>query len=658
MDVGLFQRLPHLVYRSRYLLPLAIVVAIVAVTLHHTWNPSYKAIARLNIKSKAVSPLTSTLAQFSDYGWNRETEAIDRHYRNLNSDQFRDHLAQSLTDVQLRFKHADVIFSGASTPKERAEVLLNMTTFKKEDVDVLAVVVTHQDAEIAVEVVNEITKSVREILLKMEASELDQAQGYLEDELAKSRVRINELFSRMATAQRNDKLDSVKNAGGIIKSRTYVEGLEGEYEKISLEIEQKQILLQKLEQETNADMSSADFSLRGRLVDRIREIEDDKEVLFAKQEGLKKRLATLYTNYAGQHDQKVFEFQKNVELELEIQKSLRKNMYEGKIEKISLESKLSFYNFAEMGSSRPVTPLFLKIVVSGVLSALMMLTMLLVWDHFIPSLYTKDQIKLLGVSWLANIPEHKVPMSWLGKVTGGEKPKALLASPILKNDFLMSFQYLRLRLHQAFKQAQITEPIVMSVISWSSADGKTTVAANLAMTWARGGKKVLLVDCDMAKRSLNVFFPSEDTRGLSDFLGGGVKLKEVCHTFEGAPELSYLLAGDRPEVLDSPERESRIRKFLEVVRPQYDLIILDTPAFNVSSEALALSEISDIPLLVFQSGKIKMSNALSMVEAIAGFRTRPLIAVMNRHDAAQFSDYGYYSANSPSRPKTKESVPA
>jgi capsular exopolysaccharide synthesis family protein len=656
VDVSLFQRIPQLVYRARYLLPLAVAIGVVTVTLHHTWNPSYKAIARLNVRSKAPSPLTTALSQLNDYGFGHETQEIDRHYRNLHSDLFVELLSQTLIKVEDRFKYADILFKNAHTPRERAELLMRIATFKKEEEDILAVVVTHPVPEVAVEAANELTRSVREILLKMEATELDQAQSYLEDELDKSRLRINELFSRMATSTSNSKLDSVRNTGGLIDSRNYVEALEGEYEKISLDIEQKSILVKKLEEETNANITDRDFTLRGRLVDRIREIEADREELHAKQEGLKKRLAALYMSHAGQHDQKIFEFQKNVELELEIQKSLRKNMYDGKIEKISLESKLTFYNFADEGSSRPVSPLALKVIVTALLSALFMLTMLLAWDHLVPSLYTKDQIKILGVSWLANIPEHRVPMSWLSAVTGRDKPRALLASPMLKNDFAMSFQYLRLRLQQALKQAQIAEPVVMSVLSWSSADGKTTVASNLAMAWAQGGKKVLLVDCDMAKRSLNVFFPTEDTRGLSDFLAGGVKLKDVCHRFDAAPELHYMLAGDRPEILDSPEREARLRHFLEVVKPMFDLIILDTPAFNASSEALALSEISDIPLLVMQAGKIKMANAMSMIEAIAGFRTRPLLAVLNRHDAAQFSDYGYYKVSTAPRVAHKESA--
>ncbi len=654
VDVGLFQRIPQLVYRARYLLPLAVAIGVVTVTLHHTWNPSYKAVSRLNIRSKAPNPLTTALSQMNDYGFGRDQQAIDRHYRNLHSDQFTDRLADTLIKVEDRFKFGDILFKHAHTPRERAELLMRIATFKKEESDVLAVVVTHSNPDVAVEAANELTRSVREILLKMEGSELDQAQMYLEEELNKSRVRISDLFTKMASSQRNSKLDSVRNTGSLIDSRNYVETLEGEYEKISLDIDQKSILLKKLEQETNTNVSDRDFTLRGRLVDRIREIENDREELHAKQEGLKKRLASLYMSHAGQHDQKVFEFQKNVELELEIQKSLRKNIYEGKIEKISLEGKLTYYNFAEDGSSRPVSPLALKVIVTALLSALFMLTMLLVWDHLVPSLYTKDQIKILGVSWLANIPEHKVPMSWVSKVTGREKPKALLASPMLKNDFAMSFQYLRLRLQQALKQAQIGEPVVMSILSWSSADGKTTVASNLAMAWAQGGKKVLLVDCDMAKRSLNVFFPQDDTRGLSDFLAGGVKLKDVCHRFDAAPELHYMLAGDRPEILDSPEREARLRHFLEVVKPMFDLIILDTPAFNASSEALALSEISDIPLLVMQAGKIKMSNAMSMIEAIAGFRSRPLLAVLNRHDAAQFSDYGYYKVSNAPRVAHKE----
>ena len=126
--------------------------------------------------------------------------------------------------------------------------------------------------------------------------------------------------------------------------------------------------------------------------------------------------------------------------------------------------------------------------------------------------------------------------------------------------------------------------------SYSKGEGKSTVSANLAISFSKMEKKVLLVDCDLRRPNIHNIFKIENQAGLSNVIGKMVEFEEVIHR-NVLPNLDILPSGTIPpnpsELLCSPKFTNLIKKLYE----EYDYIIFDTPPIGVVADALLLKDI-------------------------------------------------------------------
>ena len=154
---------------------------------------------------------------------------------------------------------------------------------------------------------------------------------------------------------------------------------------------------------------------------------------------------------------------------------------------------------------------------------------------------------------------------------------------------------------------------ILVVTSALTAEGKTTVAGNLAVTAARTGLRVLLVDADLRKPSISQLFGVETPRGLSHLLAGE-KLKVRVDTAE--PNLRIVGAGAIPpnpaELLASP----RAATIWQQLRQQADLVIVDTPPVLSVADALEISHHADWVLLTVRYRQSREHQLLGALERL------------------------------------------
>lgn len=173
----------------------------------------------------------------------------------------------------------------------------------------------------------------------------------------------------------------------------------------------------------------------------------------------------------------------------------------------------------------------------------------------------------------------------------------------------------------------------LSVTSCRPREGKTTTSANLALSIAQTGKKVLLIDGDLHRPSVHRTLDIPNDRGLTSVLVGEVGWNEaltpVIH--EGAPLdcLDVMTAGPKSpapsELLDS----QRMKQLLETVRAAYDWVIVDTPPVLFVSDARILSVLCDGVLVVVRAGTSTRSLVARTQEQLLNVRARLIGSILN-----------------------------
>jgi capsular exopolysaccharide synthesis family protein len=192
---------------------------------------------------------------------------------------------------------------------------------------------------------------------------------------------------------------------------------------------------------------------------------------------------------------------------------------------------------------------------------------------------------------------------------------------------------------------------VLLVTSPNAGDGKSTTAANLAVTMASAGKRVILVDADLRKPTLHQVFKLDNRLGLTSALlsGNGARSSVQTSSFDN---LSVLTSGPLPpnpsELLSSP----RMRDLVEALRRQADAVILDSPPVLVVTDATLLAALADGTVLVAEVGRTRSGALHQAVDGLSRATDRLLGVVLNKTGRRWSSGYyhhHYYADDAPSK---------
>ena len=179
------------------------------------------------------------------------------------------------------------------------------------------------------------------------------------------------------------------------------------------------------------------------------------------------------------------------------------------------------------------------------------------------------------------------------------------------------------------------------ITSSNPSEGKTSYAFNLALSLEKNNK-VLFVEADIRRPSvLNSFYKfDQEIFGLGEIISSNASLKETIFTVPGT-KLEIITSGaKRFDMSDIVSRE-QIKKFFDVLKQEYDYLIIDSPPVQPVSDTLILTQASDYNIFVIRSDSSKTLAFMSSIKKIQNVGAKIDGIVINDLDTSKDSYYNY-----------------
>lgn len=240
--------------------------------------------------------------------------------------------------------------------------------------------------------------------------------------------------------------------------------------------------------------------------------------------------------------------------------------------------------------------------------------------------------------------EHRLDVSYLGAIPLLASVAEGKASPPIEYVIekpLSSFAEAFRNLRASVIYSRLGEPVkVVAITSSLPGEGKTTTAVCLARSAAQQGLKVILVDCDLRRRSVNRLFGAEPTRGLIEVLAGEASLDEALtlDPATGARLLSLAKSSLTPKDVFGSQAMDRL---LEELRRTYDLVILDTAPVLPVADTRVLAPKADVVVFLAHWRKTPQHAIEAAFRLLSGTGAHLAGVALTQVDMKQQAKYGY-----------------
>lgn len=206
--------------------------------------------------------------------------------------------------------------------------------------------------------------------------------------------------------------------------------------------------------------------------------------------------------------------------------------------------------------------------------------------------------------------------------------------------------------------ASVDDPVrTLAVTSSIPNEGKSTVAMYLAQALASGGKSVLLIECDMRRRSLGGMLGVHPRNGIYSVLSGQVELDDaVVRTsmrnvwfLDSEPHIPNPV-----DILGS----KRFHSFLQRLKGEYDFVVVDTPPLSAFIDAAVIGSVVDGTLLVVRRNFVRRDEVVASMEQLKKAEANVLGTVLNYcEDKKSEYYYEYYSKDGKKVQRSADATP-
>jgi capsular exopolysaccharide synthesis family protein len=668
-------------------LPLAVLIGVGYGYQKMKVTPTYAARATMQFEK----PETLVNAQGIIDQAVRSDVDLNTYIEQLRSDRIRGRVIDSLTPEEKNIlRRAELKRLPPGTDPNTIQVNLgNVSPVSTRASYIIGIHVTHEDPEAAAIVANKYVSSFMTHLFEKAGGTNDAAIAWLQEQaerLKKESETADQALQRYMLDKKLISLDSsrdmvtdaLKKAGSLKEEkRLQLLALDEKIKQVeAFQAEKKSLFeigeiathsaipnlrgsLSKLEQELNL-LSERYFEKHPRMIEKSNEIavlsaELTKAVaqaiaeLRTRQAEARQMLATYEDEYARQEKASMQLSEMGIEFNLlKREADVSKNSYNDILRRLN-ETK-TIKNIEKVPvhpldaakiDPNPIAPNRPQIIRTsigiGVLVFLGIAIGLSFIDDRVKSAW--DVESFIGANLLGIIPD-------LAAMKDDEKYTLLLDDKQAPGVEAFLSVYSSIKIH-----SKLDFPKTILVTSTIPGEGKTLISCNVAGSFARHGKKTLLIDCDLRRPMLHRHFKQQNNAGLIPwFEGGGVLEGDLATSptlgiLKVGENLSLLCSGGRSrtptELLENP----LFGQLLERLKREYDLVIVDSPPLGAVTDSLLIAERIDEVIYVCRFNRAYRKHIRLYMRALRNGKNEILGVVLNGLSPRRieyYSNYRYY----------------
>lgn len=210
------------------------------------------------------------------------------------------------------------------------------------------------------------------------------------------------------------------------------------------------------------------------------------------------------------------------------------------------------------------------------------------------------------------------------------------------NDYLTNEAYKTLRTNVFFCGKSIKTIVVTSS---NENEGKSTIATELAKSFADADKKALLIDCDMRKSvMLKNNMRSKDIQGISEVLSGLADINDVLYKTQNE-NFDVIFSGHFPPNPVELIENGKFKDMLESLSGDYDYILIDSPPLGMVIDAAVIASCCDGAIIVVSNHKVSRKAVLNVRNQLEKSGCKILGVVLNETDKKISKYYRKYYGN-------------
>lgn len=290
------------------------------------------------------------------------------------------------------------------------------------------------------------------------------------------------------------------------------------------------------------------------------------------------------------------------------------------------------------GSGSPTAPVRGTILMLAFMVGLIIpISVIVLFTLIYSKVRGRKDVEHLHVPLMGEIPFNGQPARWWQRRAKHHEDSNLVVEEGSRNIINEAFRVLRSNID--FTASSGSEGGVFITTSFNPGSGKSFITANMAMSFAIKGSKVLCIDGDMRHGTLSDY-TEKNKVGLSDYLSGRVhSLQDIVQQHATCPNAHIITVGTVPPNPTELLENGRLADLLAEARQHYDYIFIDCPPIDIVADTQIISQYADRTLFVVRVGVLERSMLDNLEQMYQEKRFKNLSMVLN--GTLSSGRYGY-----------------